>query len=219
MKKRNKVFIAVTSLVALAIPAIVGVAAAQPKTYFIPSASMKPTLPLNSHILVQRGAFRSIAQVRRGDIIVYNVLDKATRKPMESTKRVVGLPSDKVQLSGANIWINGRRLSHVLVRRIGKIAEYQETNDQATYHVQYGDYVVPAPAFSGVVPKGHLFCLGDNRDNALDSRYIGAVPFEVVIGKKCRSNLEASKEKPFEEICAVSSKGFFIERFSAVRHR
>lgn len=184
MRKKDKVFIGVTSLITLTIPAVIAVAAAQPKTYFIPSRSMEPTLPLNSHILVQRGAFHSIAQVQRGDIVVYNVLDKRTRKPIESVKRVVGLPGDKVQLSGANIWINGRKLSHVLARRIGKVAQYRETNGTAAYHVQYGDYVVPAPAFSGVVPAGQLFCLGDNRDNALDSRYVGAVPFAVVIGKK-----------------------------------
>jgi signal peptidase I len=184
MKKKDKMFIAATGIIALAIPAVVYIAAAQPKRYYIPSGSMEPTLHLKSTIRVQNNPFQNISQVQRGDIIVHTRLDKRTGKPAESIKRVVGLPGDKVQLSGTNIWVNGRKLSHVLVRRAGKVTEYQETNGKASYRVQYGDNVVLAPAFSTTVSEGHLLCLGDNRDNANDSRYSGLVPFKSIIGKR-----------------------------------
>ena len=184
MKQKEKLFVGATSLIALAIPAVVHIAAAQPERHFVPSGSMEPTLSFESRIRVQRDAFQNIAQVRRGDIIVHMRWDKLTRKSVESIKRAVGLPGDKVRLAGPNIWVNGRPLPHVLLRRAGKITVYQETNGTATYSVQYGANVAPAPAFSTIVPQGQLFCLGDNRDNANDSRSIGPVPFKSVVGKK-----------------------------------
>lgn len=181
-------------------------AGAASKTYFIPSGSMEPTLPLGSRIPFQLNAYKNIAQVQRGDIIAYTRMDQATGKAVPFFKRVVGLPGDKVQLSGTRISLNGHTLSHGLLRlvsmrdasdpdrrhtlshgllrRRGKVAVYQEINAKASYAVQYGDNVDQAPAFSTVVPADQLLCLGDNRDNAYDSRYTGAVPFATIIGKK-----------------------------------
>ena len=154
------------------------------KTYFIPSGSMEPTLLLGSRIPFQLKAYKNIAQVQRGDIVAYTRTDRATGEAVEFFKRVVGLPGDKVQLSGTRISLNGQTLSHVLLRRKGKVTVYQETNGKTSYAVQYGDNVIPAPAFSTVVPADQLLCLGDNRDNSYDSRYTGAVPFATIIGKK-----------------------------------
>lgn len=182
--KQKKVFVAAAGVAALAIPAIVAFGAAQPKPYFIPSGSMEPTIRLKTTIRVQKNPFQDISQVRRGDIIIHSRFDKATGTTDDSIKRVVGLPGDKVKLSGTNVWLNGRQLPHVLLRRIGKVAVYQEKNGKASYRVQYGDNFEPAPAFSATVSQGHLLCLGDNRDNSYDSRSTGLVPFPSVIGKK-----------------------------------
>lgn len=184
MKKQEKILVAAIAAMAVAIPALVAVSVAQPKAYYVPSGSMEPTLHLAATIRVRQNFYQNIAQVQRGDIVVYAFRDKATGSITESIKRVVGLPSDKVRLSGTQIWINGRQLSHALKSRAGKVAVFQETNGKASYSVQYGDNKVLARAFSATVPPGHLLCLGDNRDNANDSRYTGAVPFKSVIGKK-----------------------------------
>lgn len=184
MTHKDKRFIVAAGILAMALPGIVRVVAAQPRNYFMPSGSMEPTIPLASRIRVQRAPFQSIARVRRGDIIVLNRLDKGSGTTIEAVKRVVGLPGDRVQLSGTSIWLNGRKLPHTLLRRAGKVSVWGETVGKTTYRVQYGDNVAPSPAFSGTVPANTLFCLGDNRDNSNDSRYTGAVPFATIIGKK-----------------------------------
>lgn len=184
MKKKDKLFLAATALIALAIPAAMQVSALQPKNYFIASGSMEPTLPVNSHIRIAPDAFQNIGQIRRGDIIVYSRPDKSTGKSMEVVNRVVGLPGDKVQLNGTKILLDGKSLAHVLVRKSGKIAVFRETIGNASYEVEYGDNSAPSPAFATTVSAGQLFCLGDNRDNSYDSRYTGAVPFASVIARR-----------------------------------
>ncbi len=184
MKKPEKRWIVLAAVIALAIPAVVSIRAALPKPYYIAGGSMEPTLATHSRILVQRRAFADIAEVKRGDIIVHTSVDKSTGSRSDFVRRVVALPNDKVRLSGTAFSINGRALPHTLVRRVGKVAVYEETNGGAKYLVQYGDGSGSAPPFSTTVPAGRVFCLGDNRDNSYDNRYTGAVPFEAVVGKR-----------------------------------
>lgn len=192
MKTKEKMLIAASAVIALTIPALVSLVVAQPKRYSIPSGSMKPTLAIGSTIKVQRRAYANLAAVQRGDIIVYARRDPATGTTIETVQRVVGLPNDKVKISGTALFINGRALPHALLRRAGRVAVYRESNGAAKYSVQYGDNVplpaaedmAPTPPFSVTVPAGRLFCLGDNRDNSYDSRFSGAVPFASVVGKR-----------------------------------
>ena len=155
----------------------------QDRLFWIASGSMEPTLSLSSIVRVQKHPFESITEAQRGDIIVYTRKDEATGKVVEPIKRIVGLPGDRVKLSGTSVWVNGHQLPHAMFRRAGKIGIYQEKNGGAVYFVQYGDNRIPAPAFSTTVLPGHLLCLGDNRDNSFDSRYTGLVPMNSVIGK------------------------------------
>ena len=77
-------------------------------------------------------------------------------------KRVVGLPGDTVQISGGYLYVNG--------------VKYTEKFLSARMYSDYGPYIVP---------EGHYFLMGDNRNNSNDSRssHVGAVPRNMILGK------------------------------------
>ncbi|RLB43535.1 MAG: signal peptidase I [Deltaproteobacteria bacterium] len=143
------------------------------QAFKIPSGSMEPTLLVGDHILVNkfiygiklpfvRKTIIPISTPKRDDVIVFIFpLDRSK----DFIKRVIGLPGDRIEISGRKIYINGK-----------------------LYEDKHGYYSSPSPSegsrFGPVtVPKGHLFVMGDNRDHSYDSRYWGFVPLEYVKGK------------------------------------
>jgi signal peptidase I len=141
------------------------------QAFKIPSGSMKPTLLVGDHILVNKFIYGiklpftdkilvSLSEPERGDVVVFKFpLD--TRK--DYIKRVIGLPGDRVQLVNKQLLINGR-----------------PTEDpHASYSVN-GSMRMFGPV---TVPSGHLFVMGDNRDESSDSRVWGFVPRPYLKGK------------------------------------
>lgn len=181
MQTKNAISVGV-SVIGLATTITFLWANAQTRTYYIPSGSMMPNLKLGTRIQTKVNPYQTISEIKRGDIIVATRIEKGNR--MDSIKRVIGLPGDKIAMNGTVLKINGRDLPHQLARKVGKISIYTETDGAAKYQVQYGDNTSPAAPYNGVVPYGQLFCLGDNRDNSYDSRYTGGVQFGEIVGKK-----------------------------------
>ena len=141
------------------------------QAFKIPSGSMKPTLLVGDHILVNKFIYGvklpftdkvlvKISKAKRGDVVVFKYpLD--TRK--DYIKRVVGLPGDQVELANKQLLINGR-----------------PTEDPyASYSIQ-GNLRKFGPI---TVPTDHLFVMGDNRDESSDSRVWGFVPISYLKGK------------------------------------
>lgn len=181
MQRKSMVLVGV-SVAALVLATTFLRANAQTRTQYIASGAMMPNLSVDSRIQVKVDPYPTISAVKRGDIIVATRSEQGRRT--DSIKRVIGLPGDKIATKGTTLKINGRVLPHKLVKQQGKVSIYSEANGNAQYQVQYGDNTVKAAPYSGVVPAGKLFCLGDNRDNAYDSRYTGSVPFSAVTGAK-----------------------------------
>jgi signal peptidase I len=160
-----------TIIIALAIALFVRTFVVQ--AFKIPSESMKPTLLVGDHILVNKYIYGiripligkkviSFATPQRGDVIVF-IFPRDRSK--DFIKRVIGLPGDKVEVKGREIYINDRLIADPWgVYALGVVTDSKN----------YGPEVVP---------PGSLFVMGDNRDNSEDSRYWGFVPFDDVLGK------------------------------------
>lgn len=165
----------------------------------IPSGSMMPTLLVGDFILVNKFVYGirlpvsdykifQISQPERGDVVVFRYpLDPST----PFIKRVVGLPGDRIAYYNKVLYINGQQADQRLIgtytghgsgANMTGASLKQETLKPITHPIliQTG-----YPSVDGklVVPEGHYFVLGDNRDNSRDSRYWGTVPEELLIGK------------------------------------
>jgi signal peptidase I len=165
------------------------------QAFQIPSESMENTLLIGDYLLVDKlrygGEFwdhvMPYRQVRRGDIIVF-------RYPVNPTqhfvKRVVGVPGDRVRLVNRQVYVNGIPLQEPYVRYSSRVHD--------AFRDEFPRLNIPVPGLEGVwwlqmkklvedgqliIPEGHYFVLGDNRDESLDSRYWGFVPRESVIGR------------------------------------
>jgi signal peptidase I len=184
------------------------------ESYYVPSASMEPTLMIGDHPLVNKFAYgysrysafglgpasktRLFQKMpERGDVVLFRL----PSKPSDTwVKRVIGLPGDHIQMQHGRLLINGQMLP---LRREGggtmesgdgstlPAARYIETlpggREHPIYKLARYDPLNDTPVT--VVPAGHLFMMGDDRDNSLDSRVspaeagVGLVPMENLVGK------------------------------------
>lgn len=175
----------------------------------IPSGSMKPTLLVGDYLFVSKFAYgysrysfplglplfsgRIVERLPvRGDVVVFKLpSDNRT----DYIKRVVGLPGDRIQVTDGVLQVNG---AAVKLARAGQFDEdfdgravpvpmYQETLPQGRQHMVLDLTSAGSLDNTGVfeVPPGHIFAMGDNRDNSLDSRVpnVGYIPLENLIGR------------------------------------
>jgi signal peptidase I len=150
------------------------------KSYVVSSDGMFPTLRKGQLAIAVKHPYDSVGGVRRGDIICYKKVYRGDE--LTFTWRVLGLPGDTVVLQGTSIFINTRELNHVRKNEDSNRIIYSEYVDNGQYDVAY-DLERRDSVFSIIVTKGQFFVLGDNRDHAYDSRGLGTVPFESIVGK------------------------------------
>jgi len=165
----------------------------------IPSGSMIPTLEVGDFILVNKYHYGLRLPVvgtklvdnndpERGDVMVFI-------PPHDSSyfiKRVVGLPGDRIEYENKQLIINGEPIGVEHLRdvqvdtsigpRQGVLFEEQLGDDVHQAQIVTDDNRRPGRT-TWVVPPGHYFMMGDNRDNSADSRDWGAVPEENIVGK------------------------------------
>jgi len=177
----------------------------------IPSSSMKPTLLIGDYLFVSKLSYgysrysfpfglvpfsgRILEdEPERGDVAVFR---KPTDPSVDFIKRVVGLPGDRIRVTAGVLHINDqpvtrRRIEDYVLeengRRPRRVAQYIETLPNGVQHrilETDGDngFMDNTPEF--VVPDGHFFMMGDNRDNSTDSRRpsVGYVPLSNFIGR------------------------------------
>lgn len=165
----------------------------------IPSASMMPTLLIGDFILVNKYEYGIRLPVlnnkiienkvpQRGDIIVFRYPEDP-RIPF--IKRVVGVPGDKLAYFDKILYINGvadKQKYNGLYEDDGPgrdMAGWQllTTNTGKVEHEILLSQQRPSQIVDKIVPEGHYFVLGDNRDNSKDSRFWGFVPDENLMGR------------------------------------
>ncbi len=168
------------------------------QAFVIPTGSMEDTLLIGDHLLVDKLAYAPAGSVskyllpyeqpKHGDIIVF-------RYPVDINqtfvKRVIGAPGDRLKMVDRTIYRNGVQLNEPYVFHKfppdsardnfpGEPSYYADGLQAQFQHEMLEHHVVNGEI---VVPPGHYFAMGDNRDNSLDSRYWGFVPRENIIGK------------------------------------
>ena len=175
----------------------------------IPSGSMKPNLLVGDFIFVTKWSYGyskhslpfSIPLIpkkifsnipNRGDIVVFKTPED---NRTDYIKRVIGLPGDKIRVTNGEIYLNENKIlrkklndfidndKNAFIKRIRKYLEY---HDDLTFEVlDIMDDGIADNTKLFLVPEGHFFVMGDNRDNSQDSRFktVGFIPIENLVGK------------------------------------
>jgi signal peptidase I len=148
------------------------------QAFKIPSSSMEPTLLVGDHLLVNRLSYVTklpftdmvlfdLGKPARGDVVVFRY---PVDRSKDFIKRVIGVEGDVIQIKDKVIYVNGKRM-----------------NDP---HAHFAEEAVIPGVFSqrdnfgpATVPKDSYFCMGDNRDRSLDSRFWGFVKKDDLVGR------------------------------------
>ena len=148
------------------------------QAFKIPSGSMKPTLLIGDHLLVNkfiygvkipfiRKTLISISEPKRGDVVVFIYPEDRSK---DFIKRVIGVGGDTIEIRNKKIFLNG--------------LPYNDAHG-----VYVDDFIIPGSIQPRdnfgpfTVPQGALFTMGDNRDQSYDSRFWGVVDMKDVLGK------------------------------------
>ncbi|OHX64341.1 signal peptidase I [Flammeovirga pacifica] len=155
------------------------------QSFKIASESMEPNLQTTDFVLADLTT--SIDDIQYGDIIVYKD-DSNENDESLFICRVVALPRDKVMLNDNFLVINNQELNHKLIDTSSEIYHYREELSNGINIDILLDQNVPkghesANTYEFSIAKDAVFVIGDNRNNALDSRYLGEVNYERIVGK------------------------------------
>jgi signal peptidase I len=197
-----------TILYALALAMVIRFTIAQP--FRIPSGSMQPTLEVGDYIVVTKWSYGygrySFAPLEgllphgrlfghlpeRGDVIVFRPEPEPDR---DFIKRVIGLPGDRIQVTDGKLYINGEAVQREDLGpqqfeeadgTISQIDTVRETLPNGVTYTTFNKFddgeLDNTREF--VVPEGHYFMMGDDRDNSADSRtsVVGYVPYDNLVG-------------------------------------
>ncbi|MFK8077964.1 MAG: signal peptidase I [Granulosicoccus sp.] len=166
----------------------------------IPSGSMIPTLLVGDFILVSKFSYGVRLPVvhtkildtgspERGDVAVFRFPQDPR---LDYIKRVIGLPGDTVTYENRQFTVNGelmvtndprRYISPIDEREVSGSVQRTESINGTEHEILEFPNEFPKRSGTIVVPEGHYFMVGDNRDRSNDSRFWGFVPEENLVGE------------------------------------
>lgn len=194
--------------------------------FTIPSGSMMPTLLVGDYIFVNKFSYGYSkyslpfspnlfsgrifgSDPERGDVVVFRF---PPNPEIDYIKRLVGLPGDRIQVIEGVLHVNGKPVpkapdgiftSDYRLDPGINVPVFRETMDNGVTY----DTLDQSPISKGdntperIVPEGHYFMMGDNRDNSLDSRFdVGFVPAENLIGRASVIFFSLGNDTSFREI-------------------
>ena len=170
------------------------------QAFFIPSGSMIPTLRVGDRVLVEKISYR-LHEPRRGDVVVFareilgpqpdvpwyqdarNFLRELVGLPIgdeeDFIKRIVGVAGDEIRYEGnpRKLFVNGEEVEQSFINR---------GVDRSSPTLTEKDCKRLSMEVSGqgcLVPAGRIFVMGDNRGNSQDSRFLGPIEEDKIIGR------------------------------------
>jgi signal peptidase I len=209
------------------------------QAYSIPSNSMERTLLVGDYLMANNAVFGArvpftgwrmpgLRDPHHGEIVVFR---PTYNHPEEDVvKRVIGLPGDTLQGKDGAVYRNGKRLNEPYVQRLGlpdaeigydgrlgvppevdparfgyhnHLPALIGTVNKAAYHPTRDNW---GPL---VVPKDNYWVMGDNRDESLDSRFMGFIPRDVIRGKPLfiYFSVDQEKDSPFHHFLTAARWG------------
>ncbi len=151
------------------------------QAFKIPTGSMEENLLVGDHLIVNKMLYAPTAtgleqklmpvrKVKRKDVVVFKFPNEPER---DFIKRVVALPGERIRIENKKVFIDGEPLDE-------PYAHFLEVpgTDENVYSDPRGDNMHEI-----VVPEGHYFVMGDNRDNSHDSRFWGTMPGDLLKGR------------------------------------
>jgi signal peptidase I len=154
------------------------------QAFQIPTGSMEPTLLIGDFLLVNKEIYAHAPtplerlllprrDLRRGDIVVFKYPNDMSK---DYVKRVIGLPGETLEVRDKQVLINGAPIEEKY--KVHGDSQVFTKRDYYNYEETIRDNYGPV-----TVPPGHIFAMGDNRDNSSDSRYWGFLPLTYVKGR------------------------------------
>ena len=131
---------------------------------------MYPSLEDKDNIIVEKLSYR-FGEIERYDVIVFNYFDPLKNQESYYIKRIIGLPGDTIYIKNGLVY---------LVDENGKDVLLNEDYGYYSSGKKMQAYLASVPI---TIPEGEYFVLGDNRNNSYDSRQIGLIKEEDILGK------------------------------------
>ena len=133
--------------------------------YQIPSKSMQPLLFPGDYIRVSNQAYIEKSPERKDVVVFYQAEKSELKSNLQFIKRVIGLAGDRIELKNGKLFVNKKYFDEAYVLT---------SNKKSRYSLQMNETLIP---------KGHVFVMGDNRDNSKDSRIFGVIPKSAIFAK------------------------------------
>ncbi|OGK15332.1 signal peptidase I [Candidatus Roizmanbacteria bacterium RIFCSPLOWO2_02_FULL_37_19] len=129
----------------------------------VKGSSMDNTFHNGEYILTNKLAYK-FGSPHRGDVVVFSSPDN---KDIDFIKRIIALPGEKIRIENNTIYINGKALKEQYIE--GQTLTLEDA------YLKEGQ--------EEIIPNGHIFVMGDNRQRSSDSRMFGPVPTQDIIGR------------------------------------
>ncbi len=145
------------------------------RPFYVAASSMAPSVRQGDIVLANRVAYGA-GLPERGDVVVFRAPDD---RSMLIFKRVIALPGDAIEIRGGRVVVNDREIERG-VDEDGLVIEENAGTSYLVRPCRDPDRSTDCPR--RIVPEGHCFVLGDNRDQSRDSRHFGFVPVGDILG-------------------------------------